>query len=156
MVNGDENRYERIVKILKSGRPIHVYNFFVTALLGNEHREGGSQAKMHLCSPGNAPSAMAYPPSRVGSVLHTQICKHTPTFLPTWPKPCTQLFKFTHPVFYFIHPNLQILPKTLPFRGGQGQCFLNLMLFDAKNKQTMWNKQTKKCMQSSSSLAEQF
>ena len=34
-------------------------------------------------------------------------------FLPTWPVLCTQLFGFTHPVFYFTHPNLQILPKTL-------------------------------------------
>ena len=34
--------------------------------------------------------------------IHTQ-------FLPTWPILCTQLFKFTHPV-YLTHPNLQILP----------------------------------------------
>ena len=48
----------------------------------------------------------------VGRIWHTQF-ENTPQFLPTWPILCTQLFGFTHPVFYFTHPNLQILPKTL-------------------------------------------
>ena len=44
---------------------------------------------------------LTQPASRVGSVLHTQICKFIHTqFLPTWHILCTQLFGFTHPFFY--------------------------------------------------------
>ena len=57
--------------------------------------------------------------------LDSQLCRECFTqpnlqlhnqFLPTWPILCTQLFKFTHPVSYFTHPNLPFKSCLRPWR----------------------------------------